>query len=509
MLLFISFIISIFLLRISESRQIKDDQQDAFMEFIHASGCQGKAGCPLKDIQKHNDCNDFTNNLDCDSVGNVLSIDLKNCSLSGSIPSSLLLLSKLTFLDLSENDLFTTLPSIEQLTDLQTLKLSKNEFLLGGINAFPSSLIRLEINECSFNGSIPTFPSNVRHFEAAFNKFTGELPLLPLNLETLVLKNNSLEGSLPSLPATLSDIQIQFAGFSGEIQSATLTNLRLLLLQGNQFIGALPEFGNTVDECQLYNGDKDDYDQNCFNHNADCPRYQPCDCANKPTRCKTLLTTSMMTEMSSRVILPTTSSITTKSTTTKLATTTTQSTTTITTNNPTTTTKSTTTTTKSTTTTTKPTTTIKTTVNSMPIITASTLKSMTTNQPKTLPTSSTINQQTTTTKLKLTDISSLSSQPSLSSNQPRPSSTQSSSSHQTTQHTPLTTTPPSSFSVVVSLFSSIQSTVKPDVEANAQNSESINNSTPAWFIVFGVFSFCIFFAGLIAVIFVFRRYRSS
>jgi len=83
--------------------------------------------------------------------------DPDSSGFTGSIPSEIYQLTKLTKLDLSDNTLLGTIPSgIEALTDLQELVITGN-FLSGKIPEGLTSLEKLKAVNIEFNGPIPLF----------------------------------------------------------------------------------------------------------------------------------------------------------------------------------------------------------------------------------------------------------------------------------------------------------------------------------------------------------------
>lgn len=140
-------------------------------------------------------------------LGSLSSLDLSQNSFTGTIPMSFSSLTNLTLLDLSSNFLSGAIPSaFGNLTNLQTLNLSSNSLSanvpaeLGGL----SRLVDLDLGLNSFSGSLPIAWSGLR------------------NLQRMVMGNNSLSGIL------------------SESVFSNLTRLRYVVLSHNTFSGALP-----------------------------------------------------------------------------------------------------------------------------------------------------------------------------------------------------------------------------------------------------------------------------
>lgn len=218
-----------------------------------------------------------------DWVGSTLKslqvLDLRSCSILGSIPLSFGNLTNLTTLYLSNNKLNGTIPtSIGQLVQLSVLDLSHNE-LTGSIPLSFSSLANLSFLDLSSNrldGSIPPLIGSIRQLQnlnlssnnitaslpaslgdlgrlvdldLSFNKFSGLLPTdlrSMSSLQRMVIGNNLLGGSLPEdLFPSLRQLQVLALndnGFTGAVPDALflIPGLRLLDISGNNFTGMLP-----------------------------------------------------------------------------------------------------------------------------------------------------------------------------------------------------------------------------------------------------------------------------
>lgn len=173
-------------------------------------------------------------------------IDLTSNKFHGSIPSSLGKLSNLIELTVAENQLTSTLPNFEALSDIVNLDITNN--LLRG--KFPSfigymkNLQYLTMSENSFSGSI--FPSvgllsQLRVLSVSGNSFTGSIPpsIGDLRwLESLELDSNSLTSSLPSSLGSLHHLEalrVQENSLTGNLPISLLavTTLRVVEAYGN------------------------------------------------------------------------------------------------------------------------------------------------------------------------------------------------------------------------------------------------------------------------------------
>ncbi|MHB0968262.1 MAG: leucine-rich repeat domain-containing protein [Thermoanaerobaculia bacterium] len=174
--------------------------------------------------------------------------------LTGSIPSSLGTLSNLEELYLNNNALSGPLPSsLGSLSKLQILSLDYNSISgpipdsFGGLSA----LRQLSITENALTGSIPSQLGNLSQLvelRLSDNDLSGTIPsqlTQLLNLERLELAANSLTGNIPSgigAMAKLTHVYLDRNELSGEIPSSIgqLANLTLLELSYQSLTGAIP-----------------------------------------------------------------------------------------------------------------------------------------------------------------------------------------------------------------------------------------------------------------------------
>ncbi|OMO75120.1 hypothetical protein COLO4_26307 [Corchorus olitorius] len=185
---------------------------------------------------------------------NLRVLDLRSCNVSGSIPSSLSNLSRLTSLYLSSNNLAGSIPAaLGQLGNLQILDLSNNS-LTGSIPlSFVSlgNIERLELGSNFLSGSIPPgFGSlqGLQAFNVSDNNLSGSIPAQFGNLSKLVeldLSMNSLYGSLPEEFKMLTNLQKMVIG-ENELEGplpvdlfSSLADLQVVDLSDNKLDGAL------------------------------------------------------------------------------------------------------------------------------------------------------------------------------------------------------------------------------------------------------------------------------
>ncbi|CAA7394027.1 unnamed protein product [Spirodela intermedia] len=158
-------------------------------------------------------------------------LDLSYNQLSGRIPEDMSGLASLSILDLSWNSLKGPLPpSLGKLAALQKMDLSSN-LLSGSIPREMSSLNRLLLLDLSANSLSGTIP-------ATFKALNG-------SLEYLLLEGNPLNGVIP---ATLGELRklavlsLSGCGMWGPIPSSLtrLSRLTALSLDGNRLNGTVP-----------------------------------------------------------------------------------------------------------------------------------------------------------------------------------------------------------------------------------------------------------------------------
>ena len=184
----------------------------------------------------------------CDSTGStVTGINLSQNNLTGTLPS----LSGLTNLQqfaAASNQLTGAIPSLSGLTNLSFFNVSVNK-LTGSIPAL-AGLTNLQIFSVVSNqltGSIPSLTglANLQSFGVGFNQLTGLIPLLAglTNLQIFSVVSNQLTGSIPAL-TSLTNLQqfiVSINSLNGPIPPLTgLKNLQFFDAHRNQMTGSIP-----------------------------------------------------------------------------------------------------------------------------------------------------------------------------------------------------------------------------------------------------------------------------
>lgn len=187
----------------------------------------------------------------------VVELDLENCKLQGSLPTSVGVFSSLSLLDMQSNSLSQSIPSeFGYLTTLSTLVLSSN-FLTG---TFPTSLSQLGLlahincDHNHFTGIFPEFLllgsfSQLARIYFSKNSLTGHFPDFSTvswanSVEYVTLNNNEFSGEIPSSigALSLSGLDVTHNLLSGSLPSEIwlLTDAYYFYLSHNMFTGSFP-----------------------------------------------------------------------------------------------------------------------------------------------------------------------------------------------------------------------------------------------------------------------------
>ncbi len=184
--------------------------------------------------------------------GRVVTLDLSNNNLTGSIPPQVGGLAALQVLDLSNNDLTGSIPpQVGDLTALIHLDLSDNKLSdsIPDLNSL-TALIHLDLSNNTLSGTIPAEVGslhNLIHLDLSANNLTGSIPALNslTTLTHLDLSANNLSGSIPTQVDGLEDLQVldlSANDLTGSIPALTsLTALTHLDLSANNLTGRIPD----------------------------------------------------------------------------------------------------------------------------------------------------------------------------------------------------------------------------------------------------------------------------
>nr|POE93942.1 receptor-like protein 12 [Quercus suber] len=207
------------------------------------------------------------------SFPQISTLKLASCKLK-TAPDFLINRSKLTMLDLSNNEIPGNIPNwIQNLTNLLYLNLSHN-LLEGPLLNLPSTLILLDLHSNQLQGQLPTLPPSAIYLDLSRNNFTTFIPAgilsslsfasllylsnnqlsgsIPVsicnaNLQVLDLSNNFLNGTIPQcfygMTETLEVLDLRRNKLGGNLSDSFPVNCGLLTLNlnGNLLEGAVPK----------------------------------------------------------------------------------------------------------------------------------------------------------------------------------------------------------------------------------------------------------------------------
>ncbi|XP_050217909.1 receptor-like protein 7 [Mercurialis annua] len=187
------------------------------------------------------------------SFKNIYLLGLGSCNLS-EFPSFLLhnQLDKLTFLDLSSNNIHGQIPSWTGLKSLEILNLSRNHLTGFRKDSTILQLSRLRSLDLRYNmlqGSLPMPPSSTYFYLVSHNKISGELSPSVCNLnslQTLDLSFNNFHGKLPECLGNFSNslllLDLKRNSFRGTIPSMWRNDckLKMISMSHNQLQGRVP-----------------------------------------------------------------------------------------------------------------------------------------------------------------------------------------------------------------------------------------------------------------------------
>jgi hypothetical protein len=187
-----------------------------------------------------NPCFDHWQGLHCDCSSTSCTVDivvLDYHNLTGTLPADLSKLPDIQILDLRRNNMTNSITAIGNLTKLQLLDLSINQFTGNIPSSFQQlkSLKHLILSRNRLTGPLPTFIDYsfpfLTHIDFGLNNFTGDFPVsfcYASNLTSLLLYSNNIISTIPS-------------------EIGLLTNLQDLDLAVNQFYGTIPiEISNMI-----------------------------------------------------------------------------------------------------------------------------------------------------------------------------------------------------------------------------------------------------------------------
>nr|XP_011470945.1 PREDICTED: probable leucine-rich repeat receptor-like serine/threonine-protein kinase At3g14840 isoform X1 [Fragaria vesca subsp. vesca] len=206
-------------------------------------------------VPKSDDWPSSMNNVTCscsfpDETYHVISIILQGQDLHGVLPTSIVKLPYLTFLDLNRNYLSGKIPIQWASTKLEHLSVSVNNLPAGSIPSYLGNITTLQylsLETNRFSGTVPPELGNLVNLETlvlSANNLTGELPMSLTKLTKLIelrISSNNFSGTIaPHFFQSwnlLQQLEIQASGLEGPIPSTisilkNLTELRISDLTG-------------------------------------------------------------------------------------------------------------------------------------------------------------------------------------------------------------------------------------------------------------------------------------
>ena len=191
------------------------------------------------------------------STMKVLGLDLSGCSLSGTIPVSIGKLTSLVYLNLNENALTGTIPTLNANLSFIYLQyfVMKSNLLTGSLPAWiwnSAALLVLDLSSNSLTGTLPVSIGDLTSLQQLVlntNSITGTIPMSVCLLSSLLildLHTSHFTGPIPILIGNLTTLQylnmesnILFESVPPSI--IELTSLRYLSLRVNSLTGKIPE----------------------------------------------------------------------------------------------------------------------------------------------------------------------------------------------------------------------------------------------------------------------------
>lgn len=200
-------------------------------------------------------------------------LDLSFNYFTGTLPTGVLQLNKLTSLELDGNQLEGTLPDkLFEMTNLRSLELRSNKFT-GTVPTSLYGMLQLETLGLGKNSNnkksliFGTFPPAIKNLVALKNldltssMVSGSLPSLVGEmtlLQSLVLNDNQITGTIPfeiGLLPELSDLNITSNFISGTLPTSlgNLTNLEVMDFKDNHLTGRIPTEVGILSNLQYLN----------------------------------------------------------------------------------------------------------------------------------------------------------------------------------------------------------------------------------------------------------------
>ncbi|KAL9660280.1 hypothetical protein QQ045_025093 [Rhodiola kirilowii] len=205
---------------------------------------------------------------------NLQVLDLRFCSIAGSIPVSFGNLTALTSIYLSNNDITGTIPaSFEKLVNLSVLDIARNSISEAIPSLFTTmgNLSVLDLSSNLLDGPIPVAIgtlSKLQVLNLASNNLSSTIPAQLGNLTSLVnldLSFNSLSGPVPPELRGMKNLRRMVIG-NNRLSSSlsndmflTMNQLQVVTLSHNSFSGALPDTVWSMPELRFLDGSDNNF----------------------------------------------------------------------------------------------------------------------------------------------------------------------------------------------------------------------------------------------------------
>ena len=195
----------------------------------------------------------------------LISVDLSNTKLTGTVPQ-LNLLTSITQLNLENNKFSGSFPDIYNLVSLQYLKIGTNNFTGLLPNAINCNNLKIyDVSANNFNGNVGSFNSSILFsIDLSGNKLDGTISRTILintyNQLAISMKLNKLTGTIPNSLFTKNVIVIDLSSnfLSGTIPKEIINmslHTQQIILSRNLLSGTLPTELNNIQFSDLFKFD--------------------------------------------------------------------------------------------------------------------------------------------------------------------------------------------------------------------------------------------------------------
>ncbi len=189
---------------------------------------------------------------------NVDAIVLPSNNLVGPLPDSFEELNTIRRLDLHNNSIVGKMPKFDGWSSLVSLNLANNRFMdriHSHLFTSASLLQYLNLRDNYLSSSLPSVIAiySLQYMDLANNQLTGSIPSMTyLPLAHLDLSFNNFDGFLTNLPTELRNLSINNNRFAGEVtQMKNLANIRRLRIGNNFFTGDIELLPEQIEQLEV------------------------------------------------------------------------------------------------------------------------------------------------------------------------------------------------------------------------------------------------------------------